>query len=62
MTPDQARTLMHEWVDSESLRGHMEAVAACMSAHAEIHAPDDTDDWVVTGLLHLVRLARWRGW
>lgn len=55
MTPDQARTLMHEWVASESLRGHMEAVAACMSAHAAIHAPDDTDDtddWMIAGLLH----------
>jgi predicted hydrolase (HD superfamily) len=52
MTPDQARTLMHEWVASESLRGHMEAVAACMSDHAVIHAPEEVDDWVVAGLLH----------
>src|SRR4051794_17408757 len=52
MTVDEARALMREWVASESLRGHMEAVAACMGAYAERLAPADRDRWVVCGLLH----------
>lgn len=52
MTPDEARSLMHEWVESESLRGHMESVAASMAHFARIHEPDKVDDWIVTGLLH----------
>jgi predicted hydrolase (HD superfamily) len=52
MTPDQARALMHEWTSSAALRGHMEAVAACMGAYAELLGADNPDDWIVTGLLH----------
>lgn len=43
---------MHEWTDSPALRGHMEAVAACMGAYAESLGASNTDDWIVTGLLH----------
>jgi predicted hydrolase (HD superfamily) len=49
---DEARTLMHEWVDSPSLRGHMEAVAACMATYASKVEPSERDRWIVTGLLH----------
>jgi predicted hydrolase (HD superfamily) len=52
MTPDQARSLMHEWVSSASLRSHMEAVAACMGAYAERLDPSQRDRWVACGLLH----------
>ena len=52
MSVDDARALMHEWVESPSLRGHMEAVAACMAHHAKIHAPDEIDAWTIAGLLH----------
>jgi len=52
MTVDEARRLMHEWVASDSLRGHMEAVAACMGAYAGILAPDQRDRWIIAGLLH----------
>ncbi len=52
MTPDEARSLMHEWTPSASLRGHMESVAACMGAYADRLAPADRDRWVVAGLLH----------
>ena len=52
MTPEDARNLMHEWVESPSLRGHMEAVAAAMAHHAHTHDPDRVDAWIVTGLLH----------
>jgi len=52
MTPDEARELMHEWTPSAALRGHMEAVAACMGAYAERLAPEERDRWVVCGLLH----------
>ena len=52
MNEDDARTLMHEWVASDALRGHMEAVAACMAFHARMHAPDEVERWSVAGLLH----------
>ncbi len=43
---------MHEWVESESLRGHMEAVAAAMAFHATRVAPNDIERWTIAGLLH----------
>jgi len=52
MTPDDARALMHAWTDSPALRGHMEAVAACMDAYAQTLDPPQRDRWVVCGLLH----------
>ena len=52
ITVEQARSLMHEWVESESLRGHMEAVAAAMAHHGSIHAPEEVDRWIIAGLLH----------
>jgi predicted hydrolase (HD superfamily) len=52
MTPDEARSLMHEWTKSDALRVHMECVAACMDAYAREHAPEHRDRWIVAGLLH----------
>ncbi len=56
MNIEQARALMHEWVQSPALRVHMEAVAACMGAAAVRHdaamAPGDIERWMVAGLLH----------
>lgn len=52
MTSAEARALMHEWVESASLRAHMEAVAACMGAYAAKLAPAERDRWIVAGLLH----------
>lgn len=52
MTVDEARKLMNEWVQSPSLRVHMESVAACMRAYANRLAPDQADRWTVAGLLH----------
>ena len=52
MNIDDARALMHEWTASDALRVHMECVAACMGAYADLHAPDERDRWVVAGLLH----------
>ena len=43
---------MHEWTESASLRSHMEAVAACMAAGADVHEPEQRDRWIVCGLLH----------
>jgi predicted hydrolase (HD superfamily) len=43
---------MHEWTESAALRGHMEAVAACMGAYASQLDAAHTDDWIVAGLLH----------
>ncbi|MEX2586748.1 MAG: HAD family hydrolase, partial [Actinomycetota bacterium] len=52
MDVDTARSLMHEWVNSEALRIHMEAVAACVRAYAQELAPGEIEDWTVCGLLH----------
>lgn len=52
MTLDEARTLMHEWVASLSLRAHMEAVSACMGAYAALLDPTHEERWRVAGLLH----------
>lgn len=51
MTPDDARTLMREWVVSPTLRTHMECVAACMAAYCT-GTEEDRDCWIVAGLLH----------
>jgi putative nucleotidyltransferase with HDIG domain len=52
MDLDQARALMHEWTESESLRVHMESVAACVRAYARRLDPDDEERWAVAALLH----------
>lgn len=50
LTP-RARTILHEWVASDSLRKHCEAVAACMGHFARQTGADE-DLWVAVGLLH----------
>lgn len=52
MNVDEARGLMHVWTRSDSLRTHMECVAACMGAYARRFAPSEESRWVVAGLLH----------
>ena len=52
MEIDDARSIMHEWVESEALRQHMECVAACMGSAADLHAPTERSRWVICGLLH----------
>jgi len=50
MSPEEARILMMEWVESEALRTHMECVAACMDSYCT--GGKDRDAWIVAGLLH----------
>lgn len=52
MNVEQARELMHQWVQSASLRTHMECVAVCMTAYARRLAPADEARWTIAGLLH----------
>lgn len=48
---DQARATLHEWVASESLRKHCEAVSACLR-HVARRDGHDEDYWGAVGLLH----------
>jgi predicted hydrolase (HD superfamily) len=50
LTP-KARALLHEWVASESLRKHCEAVSACLRYVARRDGEDE-DLWGAVGLLH----------
>jgi len=50
LTP-KARALLQEWVESESLRKHCEAVAACLRSMARRDGEDE-DLWGAVGLLH----------
>ena len=46
-----ARAILYEWVESESLRKHCEAVAASMRHFARKHGADE-ELWAAVGLLH----------
>ena len=48
---ERARALLHEWVESDSLRKHCEAVSASMRHFARIQGADE-DLWGAVGLLH----------
>ena len=52
MTLDEARRILHEWVANPALRHHMECVAACMGAYADVVAPAERERWMLAGLLH----------
>ena len=51
MLADRALTILHEWVQSESLRRHCYAVADSMRHFAQLHGAD-ADLWGAVGLLH----------
>jgi putative nucleotidyltransferase with HDIG domain len=48
---DRALTILHEWVQSESLRKHCYAVADSMRHFAALRG-EDVDLWEAVGLLH----------
>ena len=48
---DHALALVHEYVESESLRRHMYAVEAAMRAYAREHGEDE-ELYAITGLVH----------
>jgi len=51
MLADRAITILHKWVQSESLRRHCYAVADCMKHFAQLRGAD-ADLWEAVGLLH----------
>ena len=51
MLADRALALLHEWVQSESLRRHCYAVADSMRHFAQLRGAD-ADLWEAVGLLH----------
>ena len=48
---ERARGILHEWVQSESLRKHCYAVADSMKHFAQLRS-ENTDPWEAVGLLH----------
>lgn len=48
---EQARIILHEWVQSDSLRKHCEAVGASMRHFAAIYG-ENADIWQALGVLH----------
>src|SRR5213075_197655 len=48
---DRARSILHDWVQSESLRKHCYAVANSMKHFAQLRG-EDADVWEAVGLLH----------
>ena len=48
---DRARSILHDWVQSESLRKHCYAVADSMKHFAQLRG-EDADVWEAVGLLH----------
>jgi putative nucleotidyltransferase with HDIG domain len=48
---EKALIILHEWVQSESLRKHCYAVSDCMKHFAQLHGAD-ADLWQAVGLLH----------
>jgi putative nucleotidyltransferase with HDIG domain len=48
---DRALTILHEWIQSESLRKHCYAVADSMKHFAQLRG-EDADLWEAVGLLH----------
>jgi len=54
LSRDAARSLLEEWVESESLRRHCRCVQLAMEAAATARGlpADETELWSVTGLLH----------
>jgi putative nucleotidyltransferase with HDIG domain len=51
MLPERALDILHEWVESESLRKHCYAVADSMGHFARQYG-GDPDLWAAVGLLH----------
>lgn len=58
MTRSEARSILHEMTQSESLLRHMRSVELVMEAYAKKFG-EDTDQWAIAGMLHDADYEKW---
>lgn len=51
MTRNEAREILHEWTETESLLRHARSVELVMEAYAR-YFNEDVEEWAITGMLH----------
>ena len=54
MTKEEARSLLHQWIESDALRHHCEMVATAIHAYAVKldKSDEEAHEWWLAGLLH----------
>lgn len=58
MTRSEARSILHDMTQSESLLRHMRSVELVMEAYAKKFG-EDTDQWAIAGMLHDADYEKW---
>lgn len=51
MTREEAREILHQWTETDSLLRHSRSIELVMEAYAK-HFNEDTEEWAIAGMLH----------